>query len=226
MRSLPLPVVLTARLLPVALLACVGWAWSTGPMSGSADTEHKDAAPRPSASASHSPSESVAAKTYAKPPTPCDAVPGKTVTSLVPGAKTAGKELAATDEAVRRGCSWSALKGYEYHWLDVSFEVKDSDALAKQAYASGDKGDGTPQEIGDAARLTSALTTKDKQKTREAVVTVRAANVMVTVTYNGSDFESKGAPSAATIDKGALQAARDAVTALRATGESTPAAAS
>ncbi|WP_394429145.1 hypothetical protein [Streptomyces sp. SGAir0957] len=224
MRSLPLPVMLTARLLPVALLACVGWAWSTGPMSDSDGKEHKDAAPRPTASASPGPSESVAVKTYAKPPAPCDTVTDKTVKSLVPGAKTAGKELTATDEAVRRGCSWSALKGYDYHWLDVSFEVKDSDALAEQSYTSGDKGDGTPQKIGDAARLTSALTTKDKQKTREAVVTARAANVLVTVTYNGSDFESKGAPSAETIGKGALQAAQDAVTALRATGTDAPAA--
>ncbi|MEU6391630.1 hypothetical protein [Streptomyces sp. NPDC046939] len=217
MRSLPLPVMLTARLLPVALLACVGWAWSTGPMSDSADKKHKDASPEPTASASPGPSASVAARTYAKPPAPCGAVTAATVKALVPGAGTAGKELAATDESVRRGCSWSALKGYDYHWLDVSFEVKDSDALAKQAYAAGDKGDGTPQEIGDGARLTSALTTKDKQKTREAIVTVRAANALVTVTYNGSDFETKGAPSADTVDKGALRAARDAVAALRAT---------
>lgn len=213
MRSLPLPVTLTARLLPVAVLACAGWAWSTGPMSDTAGKGHKDASPQ--SSASHDPSESVAAKTYTKPPTPCDTIADKTVTSLVPGAKTAGKELAATDESVRRGCSWSALKGYDYRWLDVSFEVKDSDALAKQAFKSaGSTAAGTAQDLGDEARLTTDVTTKDKQKTREAAVTVRKSNILVTVTYNGSDFESKGAPSADTVGKGAVQAARDAVAAL------------
>ncbi|MEV1019340.1 hypothetical protein [Streptomyces sp. NPDC050264] len=217
MRSLPLPVTLAARLLPVTVLACVGWAWSTGPMSDSADKAHET--PAPQASASDGPSESVAAKTYAEPPSPCGTVAGKTVTSLVPGAKTAGKELAATDESVRRGCSWSALKGYDYRWLDVSFEVKESDALAKQAYTAGSDADSTAQDIGDQARLATNLATKDKQQTREAVVTVRVANTLVTVTYNGSDFESKGAPSADTVSKGALQAARDAVAALDATAD-------
>ncbi|MGY0019672.1 hypothetical protein [Streptomyces sp. cg35] len=217
MRALPLPVTLAARLLPVAVLACAGWAWSTGPMSDTADKDQKKAAPQESAS--HGPSESVAAKTYAKPPAPCGTVGSKTVTSLVPGAKAAGKELSATDESVRRGCSWSALKGYDYRWLDVSFEVKNSDALAKQAFASGGGKDGAAKDIGDEARLTTDLTTKDKQDTREAVVTVRSANVLVTVTYNGSDFESKSAPSADTIGKGALQAAHDAVAALDAAGK-------
>ncbi|GAA2303927.1 hypothetical protein OKJ48_28730 [Streptomyces kunmingensis] len=218
MRSLPLPVTLTARLLPVAVLACVGWAWSTGPMSDSADKENKKEA-APQSSASHEASESVAAKTYAKPPAPCGTVTARTVSSLVPGAKTAGKELAATDESVRRGCSWSALKEYDYRWLDVSFEVKNSDTLAEQAYKSGSGSDGTAQSIGDEARLATNVVTKDKQQTREAVVTVRVANTLVTVTYNGSDFESKGAPSADTVNKGALQAARDAVAALQASGK-------
>ncbi|MFI7383686.1 hypothetical protein [Streptomyces sp. NPDC049813] len=216
MRSLPLPVTLTARLLPVAVLACAGWAWSSGPMSDTAP-EHKEPAPQPSAS--RGPSESVAAKTYAKPPAPCATVTAGTVTALVPGAKAAGKELAATDESVRRGCSWSALKEYDYRWLDVSFEVKGTDALAKEDFASGADAGGTAQDLGDQARLTTGITTKDKQQTREAVVTVRVANALVTVTYNGSDFESKGAPSAATVTKGALRAAGDAVTALRAAGK-------
>ncbi|MFJ8822985.1 hypothetical protein ACIREE_14500 [Streptomyces sp. NPDC102467] len=219
MRSLPLPVTLTARLLPVAVLACVGWAWSTGPMSDTSDTAEKKPAPQASASASGGPSGSVAAKTYAKPPVPCGTVASKTVTSLVPSAKTAGKELAATDESVRRGCSWSALKGYDYRWLDVSFEVKETDALAKKAFTSGSDADSTAQDIGDQARLATNLVTKNKQQTREAVVTVRKANTLVTVTYNGSDFESKGAPSADTVGTGAVQAARDAVAALDASGK-------
>jgi len=217
-RSLPLPVTLAVRLLPVGVLACVGWAWSSGPMSEPAAKDTHDAAPQTS-SAPSSPSASVAAKSYAKPPEPCGTVDAKTVSSLVPGAKTAGKELAATDESVRRGCSWSALKGYDYRWLDVSFEVKGSDALAQQAYKDNSDAKASPLKgLGDEARVTSALTTKDKQDTRESVVTVRKGNVLVTVTYNGSDFESKGAPANDTVIKGARKAAGDAVAGLGSAG--------
>ncbi|MEV5608791.1 hypothetical protein [Streptomyces sp. NPDC052225] len=218
MRSLPLPVTLAARLLPVAVLACAGWAWSTGTMAEPAAEHHDGASPQ--SSAPQSPSASVAAKTYPEPPVPCDAVAAKTVTSLVPGAKPAGKELSATDRSVRRGCSWSALKGYDYRWLDVSFEMKGSDALAKEAFKSNVDGEDR-SGLGDEARLTTGLTTKDKQETRESVVTVRKANALITVTYNGSDFESKGAPSADTVRKGALKAAEDALGALESgTGKS------
>ncbi|MCX3058800.1 hypothetical protein [Streptomyces beihaiensis] len=212
MRSLPFPVALAARLLPVTVLACVGWAWSgQGPAAKpAADHDHTS---RPQKS--DAPSDTVAAKTYGEPPAPCSAVTAKTVRSLVPGAKTAGKELSATDASVRRACAWSALKGYDYRWLDVSFEVKDSDQRAEKTFT--DQGDGngaSVQGIGDEARLRTDLTTKDKQKTREAVLTFRKGNALVTVTYNGSDFESRGAPSAATVSDGATKAARDALAAL------------
>ncbi|MFJ4716634.1 hypothetical protein [Streptomyces sp. NPDC088785] len=218
MRSLPLPVALAVRLLPVGVLACVGWAWSTGPDSGPAAKDAHDAAPR--SPAPSSPGTGAAAKSYAKPPAPCGTVPAKTVSSLVPGAKTAGKELSATDESVRRGCSWSALKGYDYRWLDVSFELKGSDALAEQAFKDGD-GDAKSSALaglGDEARVTSSLTTKDKQDTRESVVTVRKGNILVIVTYNGSDFESKGAPANDTVIKGARKAAADAVAGVGSAG--------
>ena len=41
------------------------------------------------------------------------------------------------------------------------------------------------------------------------------SNVLVVTTYNGSDFETKKAPSTDVINKGAIKAARDAVTALK-----------
>ncbi len=61
------------------------------------------------------------------------------------------------------------------------------------------------------------LTTEDKQDTREGVVVARAANALVIVTYNGSDFESKKAPSTEEINKGAIKAAKEAVAALQKT---------
>ncbi|MFJ9175334.1 hypothetical protein [Streptomyces sp. NPDC102360] len=214
MGSLPLPVTLTARLLPVAVLACAGWAYS-GPMAEQSASKDSESAPQ-SSSAPDEPGKAVASKTFAKPPAPCESLPKSTVTSLVPDAKTAGKELSATDESVRRGCSWSALKGYDYRWLDVSFEVKDSDDLAKKVFANGDgeKRTSPLKGLGDEARVTSSLTTKDKQDTRESVVTVRAGNLLLTVTYNGSDFGSKGAPSNDTVIRGARKAAGDAAASL------------
>ncbi len=58
------------------------------------------------------------------------------------------------------------------------------------------------------------LTTENKQETREGVVLARVSNAIVTVTYNGSDFETKKAPSTDEINKGAIRAAKEAAAAL------------
>ncbi|MEW2296470.1 hypothetical protein ABZ719_27875 [Streptomyces sp. NPDC006743] len=232
MRDLPLPLALTARLSPVVVLACAGWALTSGPFAAPPAGGHGAAgqgaggAGTRSASSNGSPqvpgaSSATAAadrpKTYTSAPAPCTAVSTKTVTALVPGAKTAGKEIASTDESVRRTCSWNALKGYDYRWLDVSFEVMRSNEAATTAYQqrTGEKsGGGAVPGLGDAAYSVVNLTTEDKQQTREGVVLVRAANALVVVTYNGSDFESKKAPATDEINKGAIKAAREAVAAL------------
>ncbi|MFE5022136.1 hypothetical protein ACFRAO_02095 [Streptomyces sp. NPDC056656] len=215
MRSLPLPLALTVRVLPVAVLACAGWAWTSGPMADS--SRQPVAAPHPSTKRAAQ-SASAEIRAYDKPPEPCSAVTAKTVAELVPKADPAGKELAAADRSLRRGCSWSALKDYDYRWLDVSFEIKESAAAADTAFTARGKGDTAPG-LADEARIAVALTTHDKQNTREAVVTARAGNALVTVTYNGSDFESHGAPATDGIYKGALKAAGDAVAKL--TGKNT-----
>ncbi|WP_327433183.1 MULTISPECIES: hypothetical protein [unclassified Streptomyces] len=215
MRSLPLPLALTARLLPVAVLASAGWALSSGPFAATPTADHK-ATHKTTATAS-APSTSAATKTYAASPAPCDGVTEKTVKSLVPGAKTAGQEIASTDKAVRRTCSWNALKGFDYRWLDVSYEIKESDAAAEKSYTEriADKsGGGAVPGLGDSGYSVVNLTTEKKQQTREGVVIVRASNALVVVTYNGSDFETKKAPSTDVINKGAIKAAKDAVAAL------------
>jgi hypothetical protein len=214
-RSLPLPLALTARLTPVAVLACAGWALTSGPETTSAAQEK---APRETGSRSASaPSTTAVPKTYTAAPAPCDSVAGKTVTSLVPGAKSAGKEIRSTDTSVRRTCSWNALKGYDYRWLDVSFEISDSDEEAERQYedrVAERSGGGPVPGLGDTAYSVVNLTTEDKQETREGVVLVRAGNALVTVTYNGSDFENRTAPATDEINKGAIKAAKDAVAAL------------
>ncbi|CAM5408707.1 hypothetical protein STENM36S_07161 [Streptomyces tendae] len=216
MRSLPLPLALTARLAPVAVLATAGWALSSGPDTSPAA---KDRTPPDTTNRSASaPATQAATKTYATAPAPCEALAGKTATSLVPGAKAAGKEIPSTDTAVRRTCSWNALKGYDYRWLDVSFEVMQTDEAARKSYqerVADRSGGGAVPGLGDSAYSVVNLTTEDKQQTREGTVLVRAANALVMITYNGSDFESKKAPGTTEINKGAIKAAKEAVAALR-----------
>ncbi|MEU1400896.1 hypothetical protein ABZ471_00760 [Streptomyces sp. NPDC005728] len=219
MRSLPLPLALTARLTPVAVLACAGWALSSGPAAPSAADQRPDReTPTHAASA---PSSTAVSKAYTAAPAPCTGVPVATIKSLVPGARTAGKEIPSTDTALRRTCSWNALQGYDYRWLDVSYEVTESDQEAKKEYEQrvGEKsGGGTVPGLGDAAYSVVNLTTEDKQQTREGVVMARISNALVIVTYNGSDFETKKAPGTDEINKGAIKAAKSAVAALQAGG--------
>lgn len=215
MRSLPLPLALTARLAPVAVLATAGWALSSGPDTSPA-AKDKTPPDNPEQSAS-APATQAATKTYAAAPAPCRSLAGKTVTSLVPGAKAAGKEISSTDAKVRRTCSWNALKEYDYRWLDVSYEVLETDEAAQKSYKArvADRGGGGEVPgLGDATYSVVNLTTEDKQQTREGTVLVRASNALVMITYNGSDFESKKAPGTDEINKGAIKAAKEALATL------------
>ncbi|MEU1292680.1 hypothetical protein ABZ439_09640 [Streptomyces sp. NPDC005840] len=225
MRDFPLPLALTARLSPVVVLAAVGWAMSSGPLAPAPAAERGDARESGGQSAT-APAESApvpATKSFSSAPSPCGSLAAKTITTLVPGTKTAGKEIRSTDERARRTCSWNALKGYDYRWLDVSYELAASDEAAEKSYTSRitDKsGGGAVPGLGDAGYSVVNLSTEDKQETREGVVVARVSNALVVVTYNGSDFESKKAPGTDEINKGAIKAAKEAVAALRAGGES------
>ncbi|MFH9980948.1 hypothetical protein ACH4ND_17150 [Streptomyces sp. NPDC017179] len=224
MRELPLPLALTARLSPVVVLACAGWALTSGPFAASpaaadpkaAQQEERGTGDRSSSEPS-APSSTAVTKTYASAPVPCTSIAEKTITSLVPGAKTTGKEIPSTDTNVRRTCSWNALKGYDYRWLDVSFEIMATDEAALKSYqqrTTDKSGGGVVPGLGDSGYSVVNLTTEDKQETREGVVLARSANAIVVVTYNGSDFESKKAPSTDEINKGAIKAAKEAMAAL------------
>ncbi|WP_345589823.1 hypothetical protein [Streptomyces marokkonensis] len=215
MRSLPLPLALTVRLAPVAVLATAGWALSSGPDSSPAAKDKTP--PDPTNRSASAPATEAVTKTYAAAPAPCESLAGKTVGSLVPGAKTDGTEIPSTDTDARRTCSWNALKGYDYRWLDVSFEVMESDEAALKSYkerVADRSGGGEVPGLGDAAYSVVNLTTEEKQQTREGTVLVRASNALVMITYNGSDFESKKAPDTGEINKGAIKAAKEAVAAL------------
>ncbi|MFI9770575.1 hypothetical protein ACIHJG_27420 [Streptomyces sp. NPDC052415] len=217
MRSYPLPLALTARLSPVVVLAAAGWALTSGPFAAEPEAAAPQAQARTENESASAPSASAAAKTYTGAPAPCGSVSPATVKALVPGARTAGKEIPSTDTELRRTCSWNALKGYDYRWLDVSFEITDSDEAAQKSYrqrVEDRSGGGDVPGLGDAGYSVVNLTTEDEQKTREGVVLARVSNALVVVTYNGSDFETKEAPGSDEINKGAIKAAKEAVAAL------------
>lgn len=216
LRSLPLPLALTARLSPVVVLAAAGWSLASGPFAPTPAAEHEPNRKTPTATAS-APSSTAASKSYSAAPAPCTSVTTTTIKALVPGAKTDGKEIPSTDTKARRTCSWNALKGFDYRWLDVSFEITESEAAAEKTYKARitDKsGGGDVPGLGDTAYSIVNLTTEDKQQTREGEVIVRASNALVVITYNGSDFETKKAPGTDEINKGAIKAAKDAMKAL------------
>lgn len=220
MRDLPLPLALSARIAPVVVLAAAGWALTSGPFAASATPDHKSASDgqdRTQKQSATAPSTTTVSKTYTASPAPCTGIATSTVKSLVPGAKTAGKEIPSTDTTARRTCSWNALKGYDYRWLDVSYEITASDAAAQKEYKdriAERSGGGAVPGLGSAAYSVVNLSTESKQQTREGVVIAQVSNALVTVTYNGSDFETKKAPSTDVINKGAIKAAKDAVAAL------------
>lgn len=216
MRSLPLPLALTARLSPVVVLAAAGWALSSGPLAATPAAE-EGTAQKSGEESPTAPATAAVSKTYASAPAPCDSLSSKSIKALVPEAKTAGKEIPSTDSKLRRTCSWNALKGYDYRWLDVSFEITESDEAAQKSYkdrVADRSGGGDVPGIGDSGYSVVNLTTEDKQQTREGLVLVRTSNALVSITYSGSDFESKKAPDTDEINKGAIKAAREAVTAL------------
>jgi hypothetical protein len=220
-----LPITLAARLLPTAVLAIVGWSMTTTGGSGADAQSASPNSPSPSVSSSTSGSGSGApsvAATYSKPPAACASITAATLKKLVPSVKTAGKELKLTDPTHRTGCSWNALKGFDYRWLDVTFEITaatsgtSGQTAAQVAHTTynAQKQSTAVTGLGDEASVGTSLTKEDGQQTQEAVLVVRRGNALVTVTYNGSDFETKKAPGAAEVTAGAQTAAKEALTAL------------
>ncbi|MEU8676876.1 DUF3558 family protein [Streptomyces sp. NPDC048560] len=173
-------------------------------------------------------------------PDPCKALAKKTVSSLVPKAKTkSGTPGKSSDVSARAGCSWNGLddngvKGSQYRWLDVGFTRFASDQSlgsgSERATADYTKQVAKAQATEDAQKLeTTAVdgvgeqasaVTYDLKKTSEnfeyATVVARTGNVVVTLTYNGAGYAGAKTPSASDILKGAQKAAKEAVAAVAA----------
>ncbi|MGW1709885.1 DUF3558 family protein [Streptomyces sp. NPDC002206] len=180
----------------------------------------------------------VAPAKFAGLPDPCKAISTKTITSLVPKAKSkAGSPATSSDTSARAGCSWNGLddngvKGSQYRWLDVGFTRFDSDQalgsgakragddltkqLAKTRTAEGAKKivEAPVSGIGEQATKVTYDLSKTGEDFKYATIVARTGNVVVTLTYNGAGYAGAETPSGADILKDAEKAAKEAVAAV------------
>jgi hypothetical protein len=213
-----------AAALPVTLTA------ACSPGTASDSTTRAGASSSPSAAASASPS--FAPGRFARLPDACSAISQKTVKALIPKAENDKGE--ATDPSpsdTRGGCSWNGLNGYQYRWLDVSFQRFDSvrglgpaqDRAAEryrqqigEALAARGAASSAVPGVGDQATAVSAEVTRDKDQYQEITVIARTANAVVVVSYDGAGFENAKTPAAGDLRKDAVSAAKEAVAAIAA----------
>ncbi|MCX4796737.1 MULTISPECIES: DUF3558 family protein [unclassified Streptomyces] len=213
--------------------------------SGGKDKKDSSASSSSSAAPSAKKSEaSVAPAKFAALPDPCKSIAKKTVTSLVPYAKSkSGTPANSSDMSYRAGCSWNGLAdkgvhGSQYRWLDVGFTRFDSDqalgsgaeraqqdyakqvAKAKAAEGAKKVAEGPVSGIGEQATKITYDLTKTSEDFKYATIVARTENVVVTLTYNGAGYAGAKTPSADDILKGAEKAAKEAVASV-----ATPAAA-
>ena len=205
-----------AAVVPVTLVAGCS-AISGGQGSGSGAEQAKPSA-----------QPKTAAAKYAELPRPCAALDKSTVRDLVPNAKhSRGVEGKTSDTTLRGSCSWNGLDGYQFRWLDVSFqrfasssalgpgEKRAGEYFTKQVEnaqpRSGAKGLKTAavSGLGDEAKAVQYSTTKDGDTFRNQVVVVRMANIVYTVNYNGAGYQDADSPDAAKMLARAKAAAKD-----------------
>lgn len=181
-----------------------------------------------SSESSASPSASKKAEPTVEPakfaalPDPCKSITKKTVTSLVPSAKSKnGTAAKSSDITSRAGCSWNGLddngvKGSQYRWLDVGFTRFESDQAlgsgakrAQQDFAKQvDKAKATEGAkkvveapaagIGDQASTIAYDLSKTGEDFKYVTVVTRTENVVITLTYNGAGYAGAKTPPPAT----------------------------
>ncbi|MFJ3144925.1 DUF3558 domain-containing protein [Streptomyces halstedii] len=226
-RSAPrLSRILVCAAVPVMLVAA-------GCSSDSGDTKDTGSSTSPSGSGSAEPT--VEPAKFSELPDACTSLGKKTITDLVPKAKTKGGTAGkSSDTSTRASCSWNGLddngvKGSQYRWLDVAFTRFDSDQSlgsgAERATAEFTKQVAKARAAEDAQKVAAApaegvgeeatAVTYDLKKTGEdfkyATVVARTGNVVVTLTYNGAGYAGAKTPSGADILKDAQKAAKEAV---------------
>lgn len=176
---------------------------------------------------------------YKKLPDACKTLSSKTIKDLAPKTKSTGGERIGTGNTNDSGsCLWNSLDKYDFRDLTVSLKRFDSDA----ARGSGNKlaagyqsqqGDEVTSEkgvkdlkkssvsgIGDKANSFSYRSEKSGKKKKSEKFTsqrlvARSDNVVVTVDYEGTGFESGKMPKSGDLKKKAQKAAKEAVAALK-----------
>ncbi|MFF3391413.1 DUF3558 family protein [Streptomyces sp. NPDC002669] len=234
-RSAPrLTRILACAAVPVMLVVA-------GCSSDSGDKDKKESGSSASASTAPEKKEpTVEPAKFAALPDPCKSITKKTITSLVPEAKSKnGTAATSSDISYRTGCSWNGLddkgvKGSQYRWLDVGFTRFDSDqalgsgaeraqqdfekqvAKAKDTAGAKKVAEAAANGIGEQATKVTYELTKTSEDFKYATVVARTGNVVVTLTYNGAGYAGAKAPSSEDIVKGAEKAAKEAVAAVSA----------
>ena len=208
-----------------------------GCSSAEPDEQEKGNGAGSGGSASASAKPSLAPARFTELPAPCKVLAEKTVKDLVPKTKdVSGSPGRSSDTNARASCHWNGLNGFQYRWLEVSFERTDTvegigsaEDQAKAAYArlkaeaavpEGLKKGETPAirvvpDLGDESQLVSATVRQDGDDYREVTVVARTSNVVVTVGYEGTGFEGSKLPKAKEIEDGAVKAAKEALAAFK-----------
>lgn len=223
-------VLVCAAAVPVMLIAT-----ACSSDSGSDDGAGESAKASASES-SASPSPTVQAVAYKSLPQPCKVLAKNTLEVLVPKAES-GKKGSSDDASTRSSCSWSSLdnngvKGSQFRWLNVSLLRFDSDVtrgsgnqLAREYYetqvedarsVSGAKNIKSEPAtgVGDEATAVRYDLKKKEGSFKQETVVARVENVVVTLDYNGAGLAGEKTPSADTLNKLALKAAKEAVAAV------------
>ncbi|MBV9025145.1 MAG: DUF3558 domain-containing protein [Streptomycetaceae bacterium] len=213
-----LALLLASAAVPVMLVA----GCSSGPgSSNGTQSESAGASPSP------------ASAKYPKVPDPCKAISQNTVTSMVQGVKNASGQLVSSANANDHGgCSWSGVNGYQYRYLDDSFQRFDSapgdgsaEAQAVLGFQSAVQGAAkaagaqTTQisGVGDQATLITWDVNNDKTDYHYATVVARTSNVIVTVDFSGAGLEGDRKPKADQMDQDAQQTVQEAIASVQAT---------
>ncbi|MGP3952971.1 DUF3558 domain-containing protein [Streptomyces sp. 7N604] len=221
-----------AAVVPVMLVA----GCSLLPDSGD-DTKGSDAGGGTEKSAEPSATPTPEPAKYAKLPRPCTALTKKTVGNLVPKAKNKSGTVGKSADIDARGtCSWNGLDGFQYRWLDISFQRFESDPTlgsgesrakeyftkqvdsSKPAKGAKDLKTGTAAGVGDQAATLTYAVKKDREDFRNQTVIARTANVVITLNYNGAGYEDAKTPKAADMLKDAQSAAKEAAAAVAKVG--------
>ncbi|MGW1835677.1 DUF3558 family protein [Streptomyces sp. NPDC002067] len=209
-------------------------------VAGCSDSGSKDAADASdsasSATSAGKASPSLAPAKYAKLPDPCTVFSNGTLKKLLPKPKNdAGEKGKSSDPNTSATCSWYSSKsegvdGSQFRWLDVSFKRYDSEAavnatgekraeefyakqveLAKATKDATKVKSGAVDGTGDAATwITYNMKSKGNDYRNQTVV-VRAANIVLTLNYNGAGLAGGDTPDASDLLKDAEKAAQEAL---------------